>query len=284
MQVQQLHRACGDAPAEAEVLVFADGKLRDLNATRLGPNALIIEAAAIAKPEEAAPPAKIEQLSALKPLRTIDSHKVNVVNEAIELDVLDGPGSGGASHLYRIKVANKTTIIAFQNGPIAEAGVNGLTQEVLLAIVVDRLESFQRGPFKCKDNEDALQMIKGGMTCLKKRTLRRLEQGVEGTHAQHVESPSSATHTVAGMDIAAPGSTDKTGVVPLPTGESPEAVAAARQEKAILASEAEVDTASTPPPAENPVTEPTPAADVPAPAQDEPPAPNGSGIPQTDKP
>lgn len=262
MQVQQLHRACGDAPAEAEVLVFADGKLRDLITTRLGPNALIIEAAAIAKPEEAAPPAKIEQLSALKPLRTIDSHKVNVVNEAIELDVLDGPGSGGASHLYRIKVANKTTIIAFQNGPIAEAGVNGLTQEVLLAIVVDRLESFQRGPFKCKDNEDALQMIKGGMTCLKKRTLRRLEQGVEGTHAQHVEPP-AATHTLVGMDAAAPDTADGKLIDPPVVSE---------------------DTPSVLPPAENPVTEPTPAADVPAPAQDEPPAPNGSGIPQTDKP
>lgn len=256
MQVQQLHRACGDSPAEAEVLVFADGKLRDITATRLGPNALILEAAAIAKPEETAPPAKTDNLSALAPLRTIDTHKVNVVNEAIELDVLDGPGSGGASHLYRVKVANKTTIIAFQNGPIAEAGVNGLTQEVLLAIVVDRLESFQRGPFKCKDNEDALQMIKGGMTCLKKRTLRRLEQGVEGTHAQHAE-PTAATHTFAGMDPGTPVTADGKLIDPPAVPE---------------------DTPSTPPPAENPATEPTPADAVPAPAQD------GSGMPSTDKP
>ena len=37
--------------------------------------------------------------------------------------------------------------IRFQNGPIAEAGVNGLTHEALLAVLEDRLVGFQSGPY-----------------------------------------------------------------------------------------------------------------------------------------
>lgn len=123
--------------------------------------------------------------------REIISHKVNPCNDLITLSVLDEPGAGGACHRYLATFVSKGIAhaygIDFQNGPIAEHGVNGLTQEVLLAIVIDRLEAFQRGPFACKDNEDALGMIKGGLTCLLKRTQRRMEQGVEGTHQHHVE-------------------------------------------------------------------------------------------------
>lgn len=136
-------------------------------------------------------------LSQVDAVREITSHKVNPANDSISLLVLDDPGAGGANHEYLAAFTDKTglphqTRISFQNGPIAEKGVNGLTQEVLLAIVIDRLEAFQRGPFACKDNEDALQMIKGGLTCLLKRTQRRMAQGVEGTHKQHEETPAPA--------------------------------------------------------------------------------------------
>jgi hypothetical protein len=80
----------------------------------------------------------------------------------LKIEVLDGPGSGGANHLYHItgfdSVSNpsdpwtkrhgesaKHSTILFQNGPIAEAGVNGVTHEVLLAVLIDRLEAFQAG-------------------------------------------------------------------------------------------------------------------------------------------
>jgi len=123
--------------------------------------------------------------------REITSHKVNPCNDLITLSVLDEPGAGGANHRYLASFVSAGIPhaygIDFQNGPIGEHGVNGLTQEVLLAIVIDRLEAFQRGPFACKDNEDALSLIKGGLTCLLKRTQRRMAQGVEGTHEKHVE-------------------------------------------------------------------------------------------------
>jgi len=71
--------------------------------------------------------------------------------------------------------------VTFQNGPIREAGVNGVTQEALLAIVIDRLESFQAGPFPSDQNAVALDHVKAALWHLKERTRMRLARGVEGT-------------------------------------------------------------------------------------------------------
>ena len=70
--------------------------------------------------------------------------------------------------------------VLFQNGPIQTAGVNGITQEVLLAIVIDRLRSFQAGPFPCDENAEALGYCEMALDFLKERTKMRLARGVEG--------------------------------------------------------------------------------------------------------
>jgi hypothetical protein len=72
----------------------------------------------------------------------------------------------------------------FQNGPISEDGngVNGITHEVLLSILADRLRGFQSGPYACKENACALTHIEEAMMWLQRRTLKRMQRGVEGTH------------------------------------------------------------------------------------------------------
>lgn len=126
-------------------------------------------------------------------MRTLTEHRVNECNEALQITVMDEPGSGGACHHYNVtgyKPENggialpTSTLIAFQNGPIKENGVNGLTQEVLLAICADRLRSFQAGPYACRDNAVALTHIETAQMWLQKRTRERLSRGVEGTHAK----------------------------------------------------------------------------------------------------
>ena len=103
----------------------------------------------------------------------------------ISVAVLDEPGPGGASHLYSIIVntdAGATVDhVRFQKGPIAEDGVNGLTQETLLAIVEDRLKCFQAGPYACRENAVALTKVQEAMMWLNKRTADRVDRGVEGT-------------------------------------------------------------------------------------------------------
>lgn len=121
-------------------------------------------------------------------MREITEHRVNPANDTITIKVMDEPGQGGASHHYSVEWEGRPPMgpddiqILFQDGPINEVGVNGVTQEVLLAIVADRLRSFQEGPYKCKANACALTHIEEAQHWLQQRTLERMRRGVEGTH------------------------------------------------------------------------------------------------------
>lgn len=117
-------------------------------------------------------------------MREITTHKKNPVNDQLDITVLDEPGAGGANHEYLINSPTHAVeaVISFQNGPIAEAGVNGITHEALLAILIDRLEAFQRGPYACDENEHALGNLLDAQANLAIRTYRRMARGVEGTH------------------------------------------------------------------------------------------------------
>lgn len=131
-------------------------------------------------------------------MRELTSHKVNGLNEAIDILVLDEPGDGGANHQYRLatidqpddpipdgRFGHKATdrgVVRFQNGPIKEAGVNGISNEALLAIVEDRLKGFQSGKFACRENALALTKIQEAMQWLHFRTRDRVSRQVEGTH------------------------------------------------------------------------------------------------------
>ena len=132
-------------------------------------------------------------------MRSINEHQVNPANDQLEIQVTDAPGAGGANHRYEItgfdtesnpstknsdgySVSFSRLLVLFQNGPIAEAGVNGVTHEALLAIVADRLRSFQKGPYSCKANACALTHIEEALQWLHSRTLERMRRNVEGTH------------------------------------------------------------------------------------------------------
>lgn len=131
-------------------------------------------------------------------LRVLTDHIANPANDQLTITVTDPPGAGGANHRYLIKGFDPRLnpgffeddpyhtfgqTILFQNGPIPQAGVNGITQEALLAIVIDRLRSFQKGPYACVENEGALGHVEAALARLKDRTRKRMERGVEGTYA-----------------------------------------------------------------------------------------------------
>lgn len=116
--------------------------------------------------------------------RQIASHLATVKaadRAEIEVVAMDGPGKGGASHHYELRVpGGLVTHIAFQDGPIAENGVNGLTHEALLAVVIDRLRGFQDGAFRCRENALALTKLEEALHWLHQRTRDRIARGVEG--------------------------------------------------------------------------------------------------------
>lgn len=117
--------------------------------------------------------------------RELTSHRSNGLNDALAVLAIDGPGAGNASHHYAVSSPSDGVVFSemrFQNGPISEAGVNGVSNEALLAIVEDRLAGFQSGPFACRENAIALTKIQEALLWLHKRTRDRVARGVEGTN------------------------------------------------------------------------------------------------------
>ena len=100
----------------------------------------------------------------------------------------DEPGPGNACHKYKVILKNDKddpasplALVSFQNGPVKESGINGCHNEDLLAIVIDRLNSFQHGEFKCRENALAITKLEEAMHWLNHRTQDRKNRGVEGT-------------------------------------------------------------------------------------------------------
>lgn len=120
-------------------------------------------------------------------MRQLTEHRVNPANDQLTITVMDEPGSGGANHEYQITRAADDgaapCVLSFQNGPIAEVGVNGITHEALLAVLCDRLRGFQKGPYSSRHNALALTALEEAQNWLNRRTLERMARGVEGTHA-----------------------------------------------------------------------------------------------------
>lgn len=88
------------------------------------------------------------------------------------------------NHFYEVRSADGNEllgVVKFQKGPIKENGVNGIANEDLLNIVIDRLSSFQDSPYKCRENAIAITKIEEAVLWLRKRTMDRERRNVEGT-------------------------------------------------------------------------------------------------------
>lgn len=76
--------------------------------------------------------------------------------------------------------------LVFQNGPVKETGANGITDEALIAVVLDRLRYFQTehegGKFRCRENALCITKLEEALHWLQHRAQERERRGVEGTH------------------------------------------------------------------------------------------------------
>ncbi len=91
---------------------------------------------------------------------------------------------GSRDYQIQLKLAahpDHAVWIKFQNGLVKEHGINGITNESLIAVVMDRLEQFQQGEFACMENNSAVSNLAGAMYWLQCRTRDRVNRGVEGT-------------------------------------------------------------------------------------------------------
>lgn len=76
---------------------------------------------------------------------------------------------------------NKNTIINFQNGSPKNHGVNGVTNEALIAIVIDRIK-YQNSKVKSDFNITALEHLEIALKCLEDRMSDRVVRDVVGVY------------------------------------------------------------------------------------------------------
>jgi len=117
-------------------------------------------------------------------MRQIKIHHGSELNAKLFI-FADEDGPGGASHHYTIEGDDfpAEQFIIFQKGAMKEVGHNGISDEALLSIVIDRLRGFQRGSFSCRENALALTKLEESLHWLNARTKDRMERGVEGKSA-----------------------------------------------------------------------------------------------------
>ena len=78
--------------------------------------------------------------------------------------------------------------IAWQDGPLREQGTdepaaaNGAFVETVIAAALQRIEHYNEGQFRCRENSLAITKLEEALHWLNYRTARRTSQGVEGTH------------------------------------------------------------------------------------------------------
>lgn len=115
-------------------------------------------------------------------------HDGHGLNESIVIEA-DPLGPGNASHRYTLYVSepdkdNRVVgTIQFQEGPRNVAGSKaGVTEAALLAVLIDRLQGFQAGPYACRENAIQLTKLEEVLHWTKARADARAKRGVLGTY------------------------------------------------------------------------------------------------------
>jgi len=125
-------------------------------------------------------------------LRLITQHRTDLCNERICIRADDDtitPGGAPSVYYLSVEVPEGRKILGFQQDATTKLtfhqgdpknGTTGLTHEALLAVLTDRLEAFQDGPFPSEWNDIALFHLRRARAALNERAQGRRERGVEG--------------------------------------------------------------------------------------------------------
>jgi len=116
-----------------------------------------------------------------------DHHDGHGLNDfiTIEADEKD-PEAGNASHEYTFQMGgDEVGRIQFQHGPpLGENSIHGVTEAAVLVVLIDRIESFQAGPYPCEENDRMLILLKGALEATQERVENRAKRGVLGTNTK----------------------------------------------------------------------------------------------------
>ncbi len=123
-------------------------------------------------------------------MREIASHHDgHGLNEALIIEA-DDIGAAGASHHYTVKIKVGDALVGvadiqFQRGPRNDpASRPGILDSVLLAIVADRMECFNKGEYSCRENAIIKTKVEEALHWMKHRADDRARRNVLGTYAK----------------------------------------------------------------------------------------------------
>jgi hypothetical protein len=71
--------------------------------------------------------------------------------------------------------------LIFQDGSPQEYGPNGITNEELIDVLIDRISTLNQPPYGCQENLDAIAYLSTAKRRLQDRTKDRTRRGIEGT-------------------------------------------------------------------------------------------------------
>jgi hypothetical protein len=112
---------------------------------------------------------------ARKKFRTVTKHQIDVFNQDLSIEVLSPPNrqtKATVDYLISNAVSGiELAYIKFQEGDPAKVGINGISNEALIAIVLDRLKSFQDGPHNNKFNTEAMSLLEAALDVLEDRVV-----------------------------------------------------------------------------------------------------------------
>ncbi len=99
----------------------------------------------------------------------------------VDLCHIDDECYSSDGHLYQIRTYQNKILatIDFQNGPVLNYGINGITNEALLAIISHRLNLLDE-KFPCVENKQAIGSVNNALAILEQRTKDRMQRNVEG--------------------------------------------------------------------------------------------------------
>ena len=90
-------------------------------------------------------------------------------------------GTDVEGHQYQVLAGSKIQDVDFQMGPVKENGVNGVTNEALLAIIIHRTK-YLNEKFPCRENSIAITKMQEALHWFDHRTKDRIDRGVEGVN------------------------------------------------------------------------------------------------------
>ena len=88
-------------------------------------------------------------------------------------------GTDVLGHYYQVTAGPTTLVIHFQHGAVLANGVNGITNEALLAVLIHRTKVLN-DRFPCRENSLAITKMEEALMWFDKRTADRKARNVEG--------------------------------------------------------------------------------------------------------